>query len=206
MSDTTRFFHRLSPIKTRLGMKAPKRDKKEKGIIPILFRMGLNGNVVRSGPEMVRRAYNEITEGASVRTDLPKIVEGVSIQIYDTETSAKPNFRLEKITLEGLEVLKTENSEGDEAIVLCFETEYPFEAEIWQKMGRFYKTDVWLVFDSAQASLLDQPEPVPPAPKKAKPTGQQELLPKEPKAKAAKKDGKAAAAGDAEPETVEAES
>lgn len=183
-----RFFHQIKPIKTRIGMKAPKRDKKEKGIIPILFRMGLDGNVVRSGPDVVKRAYHEIEDGASSSSELPKIVEGVSIQVYDTDSSKRPAFSLENITLDKLAVSQTENSEGDKAVVLTFETEYPYESDIWNKMGRYFKTDVFLVFDSAQASLLDAPV------EEEEESKQIELVPKG--NKKAAKDGKALASGE----------
>jgi hypothetical protein len=196
MADA-RFFHKLKPIKTRIGMKAPKRDKKDKGIIPITFRMGLDGNNVRSGPEVVKRAYHEIEDGASSETEIPKIVEGVSVHIFDTDSSPKPNFSLESVTLERLAVSQTENSEGDKAVVLTFETEYNYESEIWAKMGRFFKKDVFLAFDSAQASLLDRPaedEDESEGPD----TRQMELVPKgaQKKSKKAVKDGKAAASGE----------
>jgi hypothetical protein len=186
-----KFFHQLKPIKARIGMKAPKRDKKDKGILPITFRMGLDGNIVRSGPDVVKRAYHEIEDGASVSSELAKIVEGASIQVYDTDTSRKPSFPLENVTLEKLVVQQTENSEGDKAVVLCFELEYPAEAEVWQKMRIYFKRDVWLVFDSEQASLLDAPAE---EEEKKEESKQIELVPGA--TKRTKKDGKAAAAGE----------
>lgn len=196
-----KFFHQLKPIQTRIGMKAPKRDKKEKGILPITFRMGLDGNVVRSGPDAVKRAYHEIEDGTCTEYKVPKIVEGAGIEVYDTETSKKPTFRLENVTLENLVVQQTENSEGDKAVVLCFDLEYPAEAEVWQKMRIYYKRDVWLVFDSAQASLLDKPAEE----EEESDNKQMELVPGKGKNKP-KRDGKALASSEVpEPATMASE-
>jgi hypothetical protein len=151
----TKFFHLLAkPIPTTIGMRSPKRsgDKQE---IPITFRIALDGNNVRSAPPFVRSAYEEINNGAD-SVGLKKEIENVNVEIYNLPEAKKASFRLPRLHLQKLAVKETANSEGDTQTVLAFETLYPYDSAVWKYLGEHYSITVFLRFDSAQASLLDE--------------------------------------------------
>lgn len=154
---SAKFFHQLKdPIPTFLHMRAPKRNG-DKAELAITFRIALNGNNVRSAPPFVRSAYDEIQNGAD-SVGLKKELENVNVELFNLPENKRCNFRLPRLHLMKLAVKETENSEGDTATVLCFETLYPWDRAVWEYLGEHYASTVFAKFDSAQANLLDEQE------------------------------------------------
>lgn len=154
---TTKFFHKLkTPIRTMIGLRAPKRagDKQE---IPITFRIALDGNNVRSAPPFVQSAYTEVQNGADF-VGLKKELENVNVECFNLPEHKRSNFRFPQLHLSKLAVREVKNSEGDTATVLTFETVFPWDKAVWEYLGEHYSSDVFLRFDSAQANLLDMDE------------------------------------------------
>jgi hypothetical protein len=153
----TKFFHQLAqPIKTFIHLRAPKRNN-DKQEIAITFRIALNGNNIRSAPKFIQSAFAEVQNGAS-SVELKREIENVNVEIYNLPENKKPNFRLPRLHLAKLAVKEVLNSESDAAQVLCFETVYPWDSAVWEYLGEHYASDVFLKFDSAQATLLDLEE------------------------------------------------
>lgn len=151
----TKFFHQLrDPIPSIIGMRAPKRSG-DKAEVAITFRIILNGNNVRSAPPFVKSAYEEIQNGAD-SVGLKKELENVNVEIFNLPENKRASFRLPRLHLTKLAVKETANSEGDTQTVLSFETAYPWDKAVWEYLGEHYATTVFLKFDSAQASLLDE--------------------------------------------------
>lgn len=152
-----KFFHKLAkPIPAIIGMGAPKRSGDNQSI-PIKFRIALDGNNVRSAPQFVQSAYKEIQNGAD-EVSLKKELENIDVDIFNLPENKRPNFRLPRLYLQDLVVTEAKNSEGDVATVLSFKTIYPWDKAIWEYLGDHYSTTVFLKFDSAQGSLLDESE------------------------------------------------
>jgi len=119
--------------------------------------MGLNGNTIRSAPKFVQSAYAEIQNGADM-VGLKKEFDNVNVELFNISTKKRCDFKLPRLHLEHLSVKEVKNSEGDVSTVLCFETEYPFDTDVWSYLGDHYATTVWAKFDSAQASLVELEE------------------------------------------------
>ena len=86
---------------------------------------------------------------------ISQLIENVNIAIFETNRSKGSSLELNDVTISKLEVKKIRSGKGDPSIVLKFQVEYPCEREVWRFMRTRYAGDVFLVFDSAQASLLN---------------------------------------------------
>lgn len=156
--ETASFFHKIAPIETFLHMKAPRRDKKDKRQVTLMFRMPLNGNNVRSAPDFIQTAFTGVKDHGEDLVSLKKVISGVDIQVYLSEKLKKSDLDLIQVQLVKLAVKEIGSSKGDTTIVLTFEVVYPWEAGLWRFMGVHYASKVWLKFDAEQASLLDLEE------------------------------------------------
>jgi hypothetical protein len=154
-AETASFFHKIAPIETFLHMKAPRRDKKDKRQVTLMFRMPLNGNNVRSAPVFIQTAFTGVKDHGEDLVSLKKVISGVDIQIYLSEKLKRSDFDLTQVSLTKLAVKEISSSKGDATIVLTFEVVYPWEAGLWRFLGVHYASKVFLKFDAEQASLLD---------------------------------------------------
>lgn len=158
-----KFFHQLAdPLMAFIDMKAPRRTsgKTKKQSLSILFRMPLNGNSIRSAPEFIRTAYEGVKDNGERLVELKKELDGVEIIVFEL-----PNKRQKKIhdfgacRLENLAVKEIKSGKGDPSIVLTFESAMPLpDHGLFRFMHDHYKTEVFLRFDSTQASLLELPD------------------------------------------------
>jgi hypothetical protein len=151
-----KFFHGLK-VKTFVDILKPKRDGDEK-TLTITFRIGLNGNTVRSAPKFVQTAYKAVNEDACDLYGITKEFDKINTECFTLEEHKKPEIHLAALHFEKLAVLKTKNSEGDESIVLKFQSELSWNSALWSWIGDHYASDIWVKFDSAQATLLDLEE------------------------------------------------
>lgn len=143
-------------MQTHLHMKAPKRNQKGERKVVILFRIGLNGNTVRSAPDVVKWAYEGVNAKGESHVALKKEVEGINIEAFDTDVAKRANLRsLKAVYLTNLVVKEISSGKGDKSIVLTFQAEYEWDSVIWGWLGDHFGSDVFLEFDPAQASLLD---------------------------------------------------
>lgn len=149
------FFHNLTPVRAFIHMKVPRKDKKDKRQLTITFRMGLNGNLIRSAPDFIQTAYAGVKDHAESLVEIKKEIEGVSIAMLETDKSKRATETLDNVSIEGLAVKEIKSSKGDPSIVLTFQTVYPYDTSIWRFLGTHYAGDVFLQFDAQQASLLD---------------------------------------------------
>lgn len=162
-SPETKFFHQMAePLSCFLDMKAPQRrtGKVKKQMVAILFRMPLNGNTVRSAPEFIQLAYQGVKENGERSVELKKELEGIDIEVFEL-----PNKRQKKIYsfdaahLENIYVKEIKSGKGDPSIVLTFSSTFPLpDLGLFRFMHDHYKSEVFLRFDSTQASLLDLPD------------------------------------------------
>lgn len=142
-------------MQTHIQMKAPKRNQEGERQVVIQFRIGLNGNTVRSAPDVVKHAYDGVLTKGQRDDALEKEIENIDIDVFPLPESKKANIKLKGLYLQNLAVKKVKTSKGDTAIALTFEAEYEWNEVVWRWLGDVYKTDVFLEFDPAQASLLD---------------------------------------------------
>lgn len=150
-----KFFHGIK-VQTFIGRPAANRDKENKRSVIIPIRIQLNGNTIRSAPQPVARAYEEVKDnGGQMVGPLKYEVEGVNADIFDLEEHEKTSAKLKSLYLEKLVVREVKSSTGDSAIVLCCQFQRDFADGLWAWLGSHYKTDVWIRFDAAQATLLD---------------------------------------------------
>jgi hypothetical protein len=151
----TKFFHQLEPIMCFLDMKAPRRQK-QKQEVTLLFRMALDGNKVRSAPDFIQTAYDGVKEHAESLVELKKEVDKVDIAIFELPNKRqRATFELNSARIQDIAVKEIRSGKGDPSIALTFSTIFPWDSDLWRFLGKHYKTDVFLKFDSAQATLLD---------------------------------------------------
>jgi len=145
-------------MRAHVDMKAPKRNKKGDRQVVILFRITLNGDTVRSAPDVVKWAYEGVKTKSEDHIGIKKEIEGVNVEFFQLEESKRSNLRLKALYLAKLVVKEISSGKGDLSIVLTFQAEYEWDEVIWRWLGDNYKTDVFLEFDAAQATLLDLEE------------------------------------------------
>lgn len=150
-------FFNSRKIKLFVGYPRGKRNKDQDRTLVIPFRVALDGQIVRSAPDFVKRAFDEIKDGADF-VGLKKELENIDCDIFALEEHKRPAVKFARLHLKKLSVGEVKNGEGDTATVLSFSTEYPWDEVVWGFLGDRYKTDVWAQFSSAQASLLDVTE------------------------------------------------
>jgi len=153
--EKARFFHNLAPIRTYLHMKSPRKGADDERVFTLMFRMTLNGNLIRSAPDFVQTAYDGVQEHDEDYVGIKQAIEGVNIDLFETDKNKNPSLQLGDVTIDTLEVKEIRSGKGDPSIVLTFQVEYPVEREVWNYIRTHYAGDVFMVFDSAQASLLD---------------------------------------------------
>lgn len=152
----TKFFSNRK-VQLFVGYPRGKRNKEGERNLVIPFRVTLDGQIVRSAPEFVKHAFEEIKSGCGLY-EIKKEVENIDCEIFSLEEHKRPTIRLPRLHLRKLSVGEVKNSEGDTSTVLSFQTEYPWDEVVWKFLGDRYKTDVWAQFDPAQATLLDVEE------------------------------------------------
>jgi hypothetical protein len=146
-------------MQTHIHMKAPKRNQKGDRNVVILFRITLNGNSVRSAPDVVKWAYDGVNTKGESQVSLKKEIENINMEVFDTDEIKRPSLRsLKGLYLKNLTVKEISSGKGDKSIVLTFQSDYEWDEVIWRWLGDHFATDVFLEFDPAQASLLDIPE------------------------------------------------
>jgi hypothetical protein len=146
-------------MQTRIHLKAPKRNQKGDRKLVILFRIGLNGDTVRSAPDVVKWAFDGVNTKGESHVALKKEIEGINIEAFETDKAKSANLRsLKGLYLQNLVVKEISSGKGDKSIVLTFSAEYEWDEVIWRWLGDHFATDVFLEFDPAQASLLDIPD------------------------------------------------
>lgn len=150
----TRFFHDLSPIRVHVHMKAPHLDSDDERMVTLLFRMTLNGNLIRSAPDFVQEAYDNISGHMADYVGIPAAVEGVTVDIHETDKTKNAAQTLADVIIQNMEVKEIKSSKSDPSVVLTFQVEHPADADLWRFMRTHYGMDAFLVFDSAQAHLL----------------------------------------------------
>jgi hypothetical protein len=150
--ERAKFFHNLKPIRVHMHMKAPRREKEDPWLT-LLFRMTLDGNLVRSAPDFIQTAYDGIAEHDEDHVGLKRAIENVTIEIHETDRT-KVTQTLSDVMVYNMEVKEIESSKGDPSIVLTFQVDYPAEAELWRFMRTHFAMEAFVVFDSAQAFLL----------------------------------------------------
>jgi hypothetical protein len=153
--EKARFFHDLAPIRAGIHMKVPRKDAKGERWLTLLFRITLNGNLVRSAPESVRTAFDDVQRRMLDYAGVPLAIENVNVDVYETDSTKNPSIELKDVTINNLEVKEIRSGKNDISIVLTFEVEYLADSDLWRFMRTHFGGDVFLVFDSAQASLLD---------------------------------------------------
>jgi hypothetical protein len=153
--EKARFFHDLAPIRSGIHMKAPRKDAEDERLMTLMFRVALNGNLVRSAPACVQTAFEGVSDHDEDLVSISQLIENVNIAIFETDRSKGSSLELNDVTISKLEVKEIRSGKGDPSIVLTFQVEYPAEREVWAFMRTHYAGDVFLVFDSAQASLLN---------------------------------------------------
>ena len=158
-------------LRTHVHMKAPKRNKKGERSVTILFRITLNGNTVRSSPDVVKWAYEGVKTKGEDHIGIKKEVEGVNAEFFQLEESKRATLKLKTLHLQKLVVKEISSGKGDISIVLTFQADYEWDQVIWGWLGDSFSTDVFLEFDAAQASLLDLEE----AETKGEPAGEEQL-------------------------------
>jgi hypothetical protein len=149
-----KFFHDLAPIRVHLHMKAPHLDGADERMVTMLFRMTLNGNLIRSAPDFVQEAYDNISGHMADYVGIPAAIESVTVDIFETDKQKNSSLTLADITITNLEVKEIKSSKSDPSVVLTFQIDYPAEADVWRFLRTHYGMDAFLVFDSAQAHLL----------------------------------------------------
>lgn len=157
----TTYEGRMMALKFLKGIKVPvfigspraKRSGDEQNVT-IPFRIALDGNTVRSCPDFVKGAYNEIKDGADF-VGLKKEIENIDMHIFNLPDRKTPNIKLPRLLLVKLAIKEVKNSQSDVSIVFSFQTVYPWDKVIWEYLGDHYQSDVWATFDPAQAELLD---------------------------------------------------
>lgn len=151
----TKFFHQLEPIMCFIDMKAPRRQK-QKQEVTLMFRMALDGNKVRSAPDFIQTAYDGVKDHAESLVELKKEIDKVDISVFELPNKRQRSiFDLSAARIVSIAVKEIRSGKNDPSIVLTFETVYPWDNDLWRFLGKHYKTDVFLKFDSAQATLLD---------------------------------------------------
>ena len=155
----TRFFHEIEKVRCFVDMKVPTRVKEKNGFRQeqcLLFRMTLDGNLVRSAPDFVKAAYDGLKENAESLVKLKKEITGVQVVIYELPNKRqKPILQLDDCRISDLAVKEIKSGKNDVSIVLTFSVVLTWDSDVWRFLGRHYKTEVFLEFDSSQASLLD---------------------------------------------------
>jgi hypothetical protein len=152
--ERARFFHDLSPIRSNIHMKAPRKDANDERWLTLLFRMTLNGNLIRSAPASVQAAFTGVQDHDEDYVGIKQAIEHVNVDIHETDAT-KVALKLHDVTIENLEVKEIKSGKNDYAIVLTFQVDHLADPDLWRFMRTHYGYDVFLVFDSAQASLLD---------------------------------------------------
>jgi hypothetical protein len=174
--EKAKFFHDLAPIRSAIHMRVPIKNAEDERFLPLLFRITLNGNLVRSAPEAVQTAFADVSSRSLDYARVPKVIEHVNIEIYETDSNKNATMELKDVTVDKLEVKEIRSGKNDISVVLTFMVLYPAERELWTFMRLHYGGEVFLVFDSAQASLLNlvdeaedekQPKLIPPSGKDA---------------------------------------
>lgn len=153
-----KFFHQLDPIQCFMHMKAPRKNKKGDKFITATFRMPLDGNRVRSAPDFVQGAYNDVKDNGVYAAMLKQAIRELEIEIWEVPNprGKKPSFVLESAEVSNLAVKEILSSKGDPSYVLTFEVLYDFDSRLWTLMGRCYGGDVFLVFDASNATLFEK--------------------------------------------------
>jgi hypothetical protein len=153
--EKARFFHDLAPIRSNIHMKAPRKDAKDERWLTLLFRMTLNGQLVRSAPESVKAAFEGVQNHDEDYVGIKQAIEHVDVDIFETDKSKGVSQALHDVTIDNLEVKEIKSGKNDYAIVLTFQVDHLCDSDLWRFMRTHYGYDVFLVFDSAQASLLN---------------------------------------------------
>jgi hypothetical protein len=143
---------------TRVHMKAPKRTQKGDRKITILYRITLTDKTVKSAPDVVKGAYDGVSDKSQSPVGIEKEIDNVNIEFFDLPERKQPKLRLKSMYLENLVVKKIHSGKGDTSIVLTFQSELEWEENVWRWLGDNFATDAFLEFDAAQASLLDIPD------------------------------------------------
>jgi len=157
MAVGTKFFTGRR-IRAHIHTKAPKRNKKGDRQVVILFRVTLNGDTVRSAPDVVKWAYEGVKTKSEDHIGIKKEIEGVNVEFFQLEESKRSNLKLKTLYLSKLVVKEISSGKGDISIVLTFQSEYEWDEVIWRWLGDSFGTEVFLEFDAAQATLLDLEE------------------------------------------------
>jgi hypothetical protein len=152
----TKFFHQLSTLqRSWIHVGNFLKKKEDDRFFTIRFRMPLNGNNVRSAPHAIQTAYAVIEGDGLCDGSIRQIIENVHIEIYATDSSKKAIEELKSATVSDLEVKEISSGKGDKSIVLTFKVVYPMDWGVLKFLSTHFAGDVFLRFDSAQASLLD---------------------------------------------------
>ena len=152
--EKIRFFHGLAPMRSHIAGFKHKYDSEGDPIVTLSLRMTLNGNVIRSAPTFVKVAYDGIENSGQDYISFKEIVEGVHIEIHETEKSKGVAQSLSEVTLKRLELKEIKSSQSDPSIVLTFDVDYPADADLWRYLRTHSGRDCAFVFDAAQATLL----------------------------------------------------
>ena len=100
-------------LRTHVHMKAPKRNKKGERSVTILFRITLNGNTVRSSPDVVKWAYEGVKTKGEDHIGIKKEVEGVNAEFFQLEESKRATLKLKTLHLQKLVVKEISSGKGD---------------------------------------------------------------------------------------------
>jgi hypothetical protein len=149
-----KFFHGRR-LQCHVAMKAPLRKANGDRQLVILFRLVLDGNNIRSAPAEVKAAYDAIKQSGQSESKPKREVENINGDFFNGPDTKSKAIRLKSLYLESLDVKESKNAQGDTAVVLTFQSKYEYDDKVWDWLGGNYKTDCFVEFDAAQASLLD---------------------------------------------------
>lgn len=151
-------FFKGRRLQVFVNMRAPKRNGNGDRKVTLTFRIPLDGNTVRSAPEEVQIAYKGVKESGQEDVALRKEIENMYADVFPNPDNKRANIRLRSLYLTNLDVKEVKNSEGDRSVVLTCESEVEWDGALWEWLGANFRTDVFIEFDSAQATLLDVEE------------------------------------------------
>lgn len=151
-------FFKGRRLQVFVNLKAPKRNNNGDRKVTMTFRIPLDGNTVRSAPAEVQTAYEGVKTQGQAEVALRKEIENMFADVFPNPDNKRANMRLRGLYLTNLDVKEVKNSEGDKSVVLTCESEMEWNGALWEWLGANYRTDVFIEFDSAQATLLDVEE------------------------------------------------
>lgn len=188
----TKFFHQLGQLqRSWIHVGSFLKKKKDDRFFTIKFRMPLNGNNVRSAPHPIQTAYNVVEGDGLCDGSIRQVIENVHVEIYATDSSKRAAEELTSATISNMAVKEISSGKGDKSIVLTFDIVYPMDQGVLKFLSTHFAGDVFLRFDSAQASLLDLAD----VEKEEEDDSQGELIDEGEEEEEEEPDGKTAAAG-----------